>query len=88
MEKTSEEILNEVVFAVACVARHYGSGLSETGLQDLRKLLNGFIKWTTDTCYRCDVYEEDEYVDFHERIIVPKDWDDLNFQEIVEESKI
>ena len=85
-ERSKEQILDQAVFAVQCVSRHYGSGFSEEGLQELRKLLNEF-PWWTDACYSCDVYDDDPYADFDKRIIWPYGWWKEDFKEIVEESK-
>ncbi len=67
-ERTHEQILDEMVHAVACVARHYGPGLNQSGLTHIRELLSQ-EHWFTDTCYRLDVLEDDPHVDFHHRIL-------------------
>jgi len=72
-ERTHDQILDEMVHAAACVARHYGPALNEEGLQMLRHHLN-FGNWSTD-CFRVDCRESDPYIDFHQRIIWPDGWD-------------
>lgn len=83
--RTHDQILDEAVYAAACVAYHYGSGFSEEGLQALRKLL-GQMRWDLDSTYRVDAREGDPHIDFHTRIIWPPDWWQLDFQETVKES--
>ena len=63
-ERTEDQVLDQVVYAVACAYRHYGPGLSEDGLRGLRALLRGFTRWTTDSSYRMDVHEDDPQADF------------------------
>jgi hypothetical protein len=76
--RTHAQILDEIVYAVACAAEHYGPGLSEDGLADLRALFNKWGFWT-DTSFRVDRCEDEPYIDFHERIIWPDGWDKLEF---------
>jgi hypothetical protein len=82
-ERTNEQVLDQLVYAVACAYRHYGPGLSPEGLMSLRAKLGEDGKWFTDASYRCDVYEDDEHVDFHTRILWPREWDKLDYQETV-----
>jgi hypothetical protein len=74
MNRTREQILEEAVRAVQAVAYHYGPGFNEDGIRYLRKALGEF-PWFTDSCYSVDVHEDDEYVDFSDRIIWPEGWD-------------
>lgn len=76
-ERTHEQILDEVVHAVACVARHYGPGLNEAGLKEVRDNLNT-IPWFTDACFIVDCREDDPYIDFHQRIFWPDGWDQFD----------
>jgi hypothetical protein len=73
-DRTSEQILDEMVHAVACVARHYGPGLNERGLAWVRSQL-ACSSWSTDACYIVDCRESDPHIDFHTRIIWPDGWD-------------
>jgi len=77
-ERTKEQILEEAVYAVACVVQHYGPELNEEGLDEVRELLSN-IDFSTDATYRVDVNECSQYADFHKRIIWPKDWDKLEY---------
>ncbi len=86
-ERTSEQILDEVVYAVQCVTVHYGPGFNEDGLRELRKVLNEFHTWWTDGEYTSGMLENDEHEDFHQRIIWPEDWRKENFNEVVKESR-
>ena len=74
-ERTHDQILDEMVHAVACVAWHYGPGLNESGLKEIRDCLN---LQNTDACYSVDCREDDPYVDFHQRIIWLDDWDQFD----------
>ena len=86
-DRTEEQVLDEVVYAVACVAQHYGPGLSEIGLQEMRKLLESF-NFHTDASFRVDVQEDDEDpVDFRSRIIWPHGWNVLDHDNVIAESK-
>ena len=80
-ERTEEQILDEAVYAVACVARHYGPGFNERGLAHVRELLSQ-VNFSTDSCFRVDVYEDDEFVDFHQRIVWPEDWDSFTIKDM------
>ena len=73
-QRTHDQILDEMVHAIACVARHYGPGLNERGLTWVRNKL-GERPWYTDACYSVDCWESDPYIDFHSRIINPDGWD-------------
>ena len=85
-DRTKEQILNQAIYAVACVARHYGGGFSAEGLQDVRRLLSK-MPWGTDSGYRVDVSDEDQFADFEPRIIHPLDWWKLDFSEVVARSE-
>ncbi len=76
MNRTKEQILEEAVYAVACVAHHYGTAFNEEGLQEIRNLLSK-VDFHTDTTYRIDVFEDDKFVDFHNRIIWPYGWEKI-----------
>ena len=75
-DRTKDQILKEAVYAVACVAHHYGPALNEEGLQEIHNLLLR-VDFHTDATYRVDVFENDEFADFHSRIIWPDDWDKI-----------
>ena len=75
-ERTHDQILDEMVHAVACVARHYGDKLNESDLKLIRDRLN--LNWYTDAGFSTDCRESDFYIDFHQRIIWPDGWDVLN----------
>ena len=85
-DRTQDQVLDEAVYAMACVSEHYGPGLSKIGLQEMRKLLKSF-NFHTDACFRIDVSEDDEHVDFRLRIIWPHGWDILDYNNVIEESK-
>lgn len=61
--RTNEEIVDQLVYAVACVARHYGSGLSAEGLASVRKALEAEGPWNCDSGWRVDTMEQDYYGD-------------------------
>jgi hypothetical protein len=80
-ERTTDQILDEAVYAVACVAHHYGPGLNEEGLRYTRELLSKLYLFM-DAEFRCDMEETDEFVDFHNRIIWPEGWDTIPFNNV------
>ena len=77
-KRTKEQILDQAVYAAACVARHYGPGFNSDGVALLREKLSE-LPWYTDAEYWVDVYPGDEFEDFHLRITWPSDWDKLEF---------
>lgn len=85
-DRTPEQVLDEVVYAMACVAQHYGPGLSKIGLQEMRKLLKSF-NFHTDASFRVDVQEDEKHVDFRSRIIWPHGWDVIDYDNVIAESK-
>lgn len=78
-ERTRDQILDQAVHAVACVARHYGPGFNENGLLLIRERLSE-MPWHTDSCFRVDRQEDESFIDFHQRIIWPEGWDKLDFK--------
>lgn len=65
-ERTSEEILDEVVYAAHRVIEHYGTGLSEDGLIWLREAISKSVgPFWCDCSWRNDIPEGEEQ-DFHE----------------------
>lgn len=64
--RTKDEILDQLIYAIACVARHYGPGLSADGLKHYRDLL-ARDDWWCDATWTCDVLEDEEEPnpDFH-----------------------
>lgn len=85
MDRTRDEILDQAVYTVACVAHHYGPGYSDDGLQVLRESLDRLI-FCTDVSFR-ERYDHEPYIDFVSRIIWPEDWDKLDFEETVRDSR-
>lgn len=85
-ERTRNQILNQAVYAVACVARHYGPGFNDNGLQEVRELLSE-MPWDTDSSFRVDRQEDDPFIDFHQRIIWPEDWDKLEIEQTTKEAQ-
>lgn len=85
-DRTKDQILDQVVYAVQCVAVHYGPAFSADGLQELRKILGEFSDWRTDSTFRVDVLDDDEFVDFHQRIIWPDGWWKRDFEETIKDS--
>ena len=79
-ERSEDQILDQAVYAVACVARHYGPGLNEYGLAHLRECLSKLVIFT-DACYTVDVYDDDPYADFSSRIVWPSGWDKMDYDE-------
>jgi len=74
VKRTEKQILVQAVYAVACVAHHYGPGFSEEGLTLVAESLKGF-RLFTDASYQTDVYEDDPHVDFSSLITIPLGWD-------------
>lgn len=56
-DRTNDEILDQAVYAVACVAHHYGPGFSAEGLADVRRLLTELGPWGCDSSWRVDIPE-------------------------------
>lgn len=86
-ERTKEQILDQAVYALALVKCHYGPRWNEIGLKEIRELLSQFSLWDTDSCYRVDCYEDDTYIDFEQRIIMPPQWNLPTLEETTEQSK-
>lgn len=84
-ERSKEQILDQVVFAVAEVVRHYGPGFSGDGLRSARHLLS-FLSLRTDQGYR-EREEGHVFADFRNRIAPLKDWDTCDFDETVAASR-
>ncbi len=78
-KRTHEQVLDEIVHAVACAAHHYGPRLNESGLALVRERLTDF-KFYTDACFCVDRQEDAQFIDFHQRIICPDGWDLDTFQ--------
>lgn len=86
-ERTDEQLLDELVYAVASVVRHYGPGYNENGLKNIRKKLS-MIDIRTDASYRVDMYDDDQFADFHQRIVNPDGWwANCDFEETVKDSR-
>jgi hypothetical protein len=77
-ERTTDQILDQAVYAVQCVSRHYGPEFNAEGLRTVRELLSQ-LPWFTDSCFRVDCHEDDPFIDFHQRIIWPDGWDKIEF---------
>ena len=86
-ERTDEEILDQLVYAVACVARHYGSGLSAEGLFNVRRKL-AEDKWYCDTTWRVDVLEglSEPNPDFYPSVLT-EGMSGLCFEDVVLQSR-
>lgn len=80
-ERSEKQILVQAVYAVACVHKHYGPGLSAGGIKHLTQLLSQ-VNFCTDASYRVDVLEDEPYTDFLPRIIWPPMWNTIDFDEI------
>jgi hypothetical protein len=76
IDRTHDEILDEMVHAVACVVSHYGPNLNAAGLAWVRERLD--FCWYTDASFRLDMEEDDPYIDFHQRITWPDGWDQFD----------
>lgn len=62
-ERTHDEILDQAVYAIEAVHRHYGSGLSIEGLEQVRKALK-------DINFSCDPdWQEEPDIDFYEKFL-------------------
>ncbi len=86
-ERTEEQILDQLVFAVAEAREHYGPGFNKAGLRYVRECLSALKPLWADATYRVDCYEDDLFIDFHHRIITPEGWDKMDFDEIVRDSQ-
>jgi hypothetical protein len=84
-DRTKDQILDQAVYAIASLHRHYGPGLTAEGLQHVRKLLSE-IGFCTDSCYRVDVYDDDPLADFYQRIVQPGGWDNLDYDDTIARS--
>lgn len=72
-KRSSEQVIDEIMYAIQCAVYHYGPELSEEGMTELRKALTKQIGGRTDATFA--LREEDErFIDFHERIIWPAGW--------------
>lgn len=86
-DRSKDEILDQLVYAVAAVARHYGPGLSTEGLRDIRKKLDE-DDWWCDARWRVDVLEggDDGNPDFCPSVI-PNDYYGLDFEETINRAR-
>lgn len=78
--RSKEQILDEVIYAINCVSYHYGPCFNQEGLKDLREKLKDIDFWA-DAEYM-GRYEDEDFIDFHERIIWPENWVKINIKEI------
>jgi hypothetical protein len=83
-ERTKDEILDQLVYAVNCVARHYGPGLSAEGLKDIRDKF-AEDNWWCDSTWRVDT-EDEPNPDFCP-FIIEDGYMGLNFAEVARESR-
>jgi hypothetical protein len=68
--RSHQEIVNELVYAVQRVVRHYGPGLNEDGLLEVREFMDKRLgPWWCDATWRCIIDGEEK--DFHEIIPIP-----------------
>jgi len=79
--RTKEQLEDQFVYAVACVMQHYGPGLSQEGLQEVREFAKK-MNLHTDSTFNVDREEGDKFLDFHERIIWPEQWWRIELEEI------
>jgi hypothetical protein len=99
-DRTHDEIVDQLVYAAACVARHYGPGLSADGLQAMRKSLDAEGPWWCDSTWRVDVQEPNYYGDSRLEghsldepnpdfcpLVLKDGYLGLNFREVVEQSR-
>lgn len=86
-DRTKDEILDQLVYAVACVARHYGPGLSAEGLADIRQKLS-LDNWWCDSTWRVDTLEGpgEPDPDFCPSVLPPS-FCGLEFDDVVEQSR-
>ncbi len=74
-ERTTEEILDEVVYAANRAMYHYGPSLSEEGLATLREAISAAVgPFWCDSAWRVDLLDGEEK-DFHE-LLPAADWAD------------
>ncbi len=87
--RSPDEILDQVVYAVACVARHYGPGLSAEGLKWVRDQLQSDTTWVCDSTWRVDTQEGDgdPNPDFHPLVLDEDDPPYFTFEEVVQQSR-
>lgn len=62
-DRTKEQLLDEMVYAVQCVFYHYGPALSEDGLKELRAALAKFGVPNLDSDYRVFRLDDEPYID-------------------------
>lgn len=87
-ERTHDEIVDEVVYAAACVIYHYGPGLSDEGLVALRHGIEAACgRLWCDSSWRVDTPdgEGEDSPDFHVRMLSKER--DLSFEVIVRRSR-
>lgn len=88
VERTQDQLIDQMTYALACVYQHYGPGLNSDGLKDLRLEMTQLFsknKLFLDASYRTDVNENDPYVDFDQRILKPNGWYNISFDEFKQE---
>lgn len=74
-ERTSDEILDEIVYVANMAMHHYGPALSEDGLVKLREAIyNAVGPFWCDSTWRVDLLDEDAK-EFHE-LLPPNNWMD------------
>jgi len=87
--RSHDEILDQMIFAVACVANHYGPALNADGLAEIRKLLGDSQQWWCGSHWLVDVLEggEDGNPDFCPKVIPFTTPAGLDFDEVVRQSR-
>jgi hypothetical protein len=85
--RSQEEILNQVMYAIAAVVAHYGPGYNAEGLHELRQMIAGSETFFCDSEWRVDVIEDKQSPnpDFCPSII-PDGTSGLNFATVVKKS--
>lgn len=86
-DRSKDEILDQMMYAIQCVTRHYGEGLSPYGLKKIRDCL-AEKNWCCDAEWRVDILEgpNEPPVDFCPAVI-PDGYLGSFLDEVAEESR-
>lgn len=87
-DRSKDEIVDQMLFAVACVANHYGPALSPGGLVGVREQLASH-NWWCDAEWRTATLEggQDGNPDFCPQVLPSKTVAGLDFDEVVRQSR-
>jgi hypothetical protein len=77
--RTEDQIIDQLVYAVACAASHYGPRLNKDGIASVRAAMRKLRPWWCDATFTCDMLEDDAHIDFDKRILWPDNWRKLEF---------